>query len=134
MNISDNALQATASFIGLVVFFTIPILKTILGEPLQMVPLAVAIIAGLGFGLLGGYYMNCYKKEKRKLMITSDEDTDDFLDTKIGEKCPKCKSKLMMISRKDGRLLMDSWIGLVYCMNCDFEISKERWDNGEREP
>ena len=134
MKISDNALKSGACWFGVIMFYSIPLVRIVIGDPFGMIQFGLSIVIGFGFAIAGGYYLDQYKKEKRKQQIISDEDTNEFIDTNIGEKCPKCKSKLMMISRLDGKLLNDAWIGLIYCMNCNFEISKERWDNGERDP
>ena len=65
MKVSDYLLQSIASWIGLIVLYSIPIIRSVMGEPLPVIALAITIIAGFGFGLLGGYYFDQYKKENK---------------------------------------------------------------------
>lgn len=130
---SENLAKAIVCFISVGIFYSIPTIKNYVFHSLQFTELAISILLGLTFGVAGAKYLERYAKEKKRNKLIESEDTDLFLDTIIGEPCPSCKKKLMMISRMDGKLLYDRYIGLVYCTECKFEVSKEDWDSGDYE-
>lgn len=128
-----NELQfrALICFVALGIFYIIPIAKNILGEPFSDTQIILSILLGLGFGLYGIYLVDKIQQKKKRDSKCGNP-KDDFIDTKVRERCPKCKGKLMIISRKDGKKLYDVYTGLVYCVKCDFEISKDEFDKGLR--
>lgn len=133
---NDYRLKSIACFIGLAMFYLIPIVKTLLGDPLPQIPTLLSIGLGFAFGI-SGFYLHEKGKllEKRKHVAKfEDDESDDFVDTKINEPCPTkgCKGQLMIISRADGKLIDDSTKGYVYCKKCELEIPREDWDEGIR--
>lgn len=132
MTVSTYLLKAIACFISVGIFYAIPTIKNFVLHSLQFTELTISILLGMGFGVAGAKYLEKYAKEKKRNKIVESEDTKEFLDTPVGEPCPRCKNKLMMISRLDQRLLYDRYTGLIYCQHCTFEMSKEDWDDGKR--
>ena len=87
-------------------------------------PITLAI--AIGFGIYATTQLAQYDREK--LQNNSQTQFQEYKEGEVNAKCPKCNSKLMEITNLTKKFTLNSYKGLVYCKECDFEISKNEFD------
>ncbi len=114
------------AYISMTIFFGIPVVRTLMGSPLSITELSITLAIAIGFGIYATTQLAQYDREK--LQNNSQTQFQDFKEGELNAKCPKCNSKLMEITNLTKKFTLNSYKGLVYCTECDFEISKNEFD------
>ena len=114
------------AYISMTIFFGIPVVRTLMGSPLSITELSITLAIAIGFGIYATTQLQKYDREK--LQNNSQTGFEEFKEGELNAKCPKCNSKLMQITNLTKKFTLNSYKGLVYCTECDFEISKNEFD------
>jgi len=114
------------AYISMTIFFAIPVVRTLMGSPLSITELSITLAIAIGFGIYATTQLAQYDREK--LQNNSQTQFQEYKEGEVNAKCPKCNSKLMEITNLTKKFTLNSYKGLVYCKECDFEISKNEFD------
>jgi len=114
------------AYISMAIFFAIPVVRTLMGSPLSITELSITLAIAIGFGIYATTQLAQYDREK--LQNNSQTQFQEYKEGEVNAKCPKCNSKLMEITNLTKKFTLNSYKGLVYCKECDFEISKNEFD------
>jgi len=114
------------AYISMAIFLAIPIVNTLMDSPLSITELLISYAIAIGFGIYATTQLQIIDKEKLK--NNSQTEFQEFKEGELNAKCPKCNSKLMEITNLTKKFTLNSYKGLVYCTECDFEISKNEFD------
>lgn len=115
------------AYISMTIFFGIPVVRTLMGSPLSITELSITLAIAIGFGIYATTQLQKYDREK--LQNNSQTGFEEYKDTILKEKCPKCNSKLMEIKNLTKDNTPNSFYkGLVHCTACDYEVSSDQFD------
>ena len=116
--------QMYVSYISMGIFFAIPIVRTLMDSPFSITELLISYAIAIGFGIYATTQLQILDKEK-----STNNSTEEFRDIVLKEKCPKCNSKLMELKNMTKKYTLGCFYkGLVYCTECDYEISRAEFD------
>lgn len=118
------------AYISMAIFLAIPIVNTLMDSPLSITELLISYAIAIGFGIYATTQLEKYDKEKKK----DNSHFEEFKDTILKEKCPKCNSKLMELKNLTKDFTLNAFYkGLVYCTECDYEVSRDEFDKEKKE-
>lgn len=121
------------AYISMAIFLAIPIVNTLMDSPLSITELLISYAIAIGFAIYATTQLEKYDEQKKQEKLQPKTEFQEFKDTIRKEKCPKCNSKLMELTNVSGKKILNNYKGLVYCTECDFEISKDEFDNERKE-
>jgi len=120
--------RMNVAYISMGIFFAIPMIRTIMGSPLSLPELFISFAVAIGFGIYATTQLQILDKDKEKSKNNSTQE-QEFRDTVLKEKCPKCNSKLKEYRNVTKDYTLNAFYkGLVYCTECDYEISRAEFD------
>ncbi len=109
-------------YMGMGLFFAIPLYKIWIGQPYNMVGVSVILGIAIGFGMFATYELRQFQKENEEQKIRN-------LTSRILKiRCPKCGDELVELRSPIDELVVNSYKGLIYCKSCNFEKSKDKFE------
>jgi len=123
-----NTFRMTVAYISMAIFLAIPIIRTLMGSPFSITELLISYAIAIGFAIYATIELQKYDERKKQEKLQPTTEFEEYKDTILKEKCPKCNSKLMELTNVSGKTILNNYKGLVYCTECDFEISKDEFD------
>ena len=118
----DTIMKDTAVVVGVcygatVLFIAIPTIKLfLLDQDYTVTATIVSLLFAVGFGVYATITLEDYNKKKA-----------GYKDKTLKIPCPDCNSKLMQLTSIKEEFIENSKV-LIYCTECDYEISKEEFD------
>lgn len=120
--------RMTVAYISMAIFFTIPMIRTLMGSPLDITELLISFAIAIGFGIYATTELQKYDERQKQKKLQPITEFQEYKEGELNAKCPKCNSKLVEITNLTKKFTLNSYKGLVYCTKCDFEISKNEFD------
>lgn len=123
-----TAFRMYVAYISMGIFFAIPVVRTLMGSPLSITEFFITLAIAIAFAIYATTQLEKYDEQKKQEKQQPITEFQEFKEGELNAKCPKCNSKLMEITNLTKKFTLNSYKGLVYCTECDFEISKNEFD------
>jgi len=108
-------------FFGCTIFFIIPLYYFIHGIVLPI----TTIFLSFGLGIAFGFFAT---REFMKIDEAREKGKSHISKKDLKMRCPLCKNKLVELYSDIDKVVYNSYNGLIYCVNCDFEEEKPNFE------
>ena len=116
--LKDIAVVVGVCYGAMVLFIAIPAIKLFwLDQDYPVTATIVSLLFAVAFGVYATITLEDYNKKKTS-----------YKDRTLKMPCPDCHSKLMQLTSIREELIQDNSKGLIYCTECDYEVSKDEFD------
>jgi len=112
-------------YVGMGLFFAIPLYKIWIGQPYNMVAVSVLLGIAIGFGMFATYELRIYQKEVKEQNKDSMKDLTSRI---LKMHCPVCGDQLVELTSPIDNFVVNSYKGLIYCKSCDYEEAKDKFE------
>lgn len=112
----------TVGYMGMGLFFAVPLYKMWIGQPYNLVGVSVLFGIAIGFGMFATYELRQFQKE------TEENKIRNLTSRILKMHCPKCDDELVELTSPVDDLVVNSYKAIIYCKSCNFEESKDKFE------